>query len=417
MMYSGLHDAGTRTSVLSLQQGDVCCGEKRAKLLRLIDKTKVPQITLIENAAIDPTRIPEPGAIISGTTKTVTIDDIIAAEGEKIPNASDSQKVFKTAFIFITQPGTFTGTETAGIETLRSAWAGRFAGLTGGKASIADVTPSISISISSPASGATINKPFVTVTGAVINSTGNETGVTVNGIAATLYGNQFIADKVTLAEGSNTITVTATDTAGTTTSSSITVAANTTGNYITLTANIESGISPLETVLRIDGLSSSATPTIGSSGPAAADFSNCTSFDDCRVKMTVEGVYYFTATGTGTDGNSYQDTITITVMNKTQLDALLKAKWEGMKTTLRANDINGALNYLGSGIRTKFNRIFGLIGADLPMIVEQLPDVNLISVRGDVAKYYLKKLESGTEYAYFIYFMRDANGFWKIENF
>ncbi len=153
-------------------------------MMGLIDRTKVPQMMLIENAAIDPTKVPEPGAVISGTTKTVTIDDIIAAEGERVPGASTSQKAFKTAFIFITQPGTFTGTEAAGIETLRNAWAGRFASLTGGKASIADVTPSISITISSPSNGATISRPFTTVKGYIINSTGNETGVTVNGIAA-----------------------------------------------------------------------------------------------------------------------------------------------------------------------------------------------------------------------------------------
>jgi HlyD family secretion protein len=33
MMHSGFHYAGTRMGVLSLQQGGVCCGEKRAKLL------------------------------------------------------------------------------------------------------------------------------------------------------------------------------------------------------------------------------------------------------------------------------------------------------------------------------------------------------------------------------------------------
>ncbi len=390
-------------------------------LMGLIDRTKVPQMMLIENAAIDPTKLPEPGALISGTTKTITIDDIIAAEGERIPNASDSQKAFKTAFILITQPGTFTGNETAGIETLRSAWAGRFAGLTGGKASIADVTPSISITINSPANGANVSKPFTTVQGYIINSAGNETGVTVNGIAATVYDSQFIADKVPLTEGSNTITVTATDAAGTTTSSSITVTASTTGNYITLTANIESGIAPLETVLRIDGLASSATPTISSTGPAPVDFSNCTSFDDCRVKMTVEGVYYLTATGTGTDGNTYQDTVPVTVLSRSQMDAMLKAKWEGMKAKLASQDVEAALGCFISDSQSKFRTTFTVLHDSLPSLASNMQNIELIYIKEFVTKYRIRRqqvIDGQNEIiTYYIYFVKDRNGLWKIDEF
>jgi hypothetical protein len=66
--------------------------------------------------------------------------------------------------------------------------------------------------------------------------------VTVNGIVTTVTGNQFIAQHVPLAEGANTITVTATDSTGSTATSALAVNATTTGNYIQMTSNIESGI-------------------------------------------------------------------------------------------------------------------------------------------------------------------------------
>jgi glucodextranase-like protein len=73
----------------------------------------------------------------------------------------------------------------------------------------------------------------------------------VNGIIALVYGNQFVANHVPLEEGENTITATAADTDGNTVEISITVNAETTGDYIT--ADTESGVSPVETTLSIEG--------------------------------------------------------------------------------------------------------------------------------------------------------------------
>jgi len=56
---------------------------------------------------------------------------------------------------------------------------------------------------------------------------GNEREVTVNGIVATVYGNQFVANHMPLTEGANTITVTAKDTTNKYATTSITVNANT----------------------------------------------------------------------------------------------------------------------------------------------------------------------------------------------
>jgi subtilase family serine protease/Tol biopolymer transport system component/fibronectin type 3 domain-containing protein len=102
-------------------------------LMGMIDKSKVPPMLLIENPAIDPKKMPETGTTISGTSRMVTIDDIIAAEGERVPSALDSRKSFKTAFIFVTTPGTFTGQELTGIENVRNGFVTRYSILTDGK--------------------------------------------------------------------------------------------------------------------------------------------------------------------------------------------------------------------------------------------------------------------------------------------
>ena len=64
------------------------------------------------------------------------------------------------------------------------------------------------------------------VVGDVSNTTGNETGITVNGIPAMVYGGQFVANHVPLTEGQNIITIAAVDTDRNSTSRRITVTAS-----------------------------------------------------------------------------------------------------------------------------------------------------------------------------------------------
>ena len=105
------------------------------------------------------------------------------------------------------------------------------------------------------------------------------------------------------------------------------------GNYIQLTSNIESGIAPLEVTLIIDGSFSIENSSLNVTCPVQPEIT-LISPDEYTVKFIVEGIYYITASAIGPDGNVYQDIIAITVMNKTQLDNLLKAKWERMKEPL-----------------------------------------------------------------------------------
>jgi hypothetical protein len=109
-------------------------------LMGMIDKAKIPPMLLIDSPGADPGRQPEAGVTIPGTARTVTIDDIIAAMGPREPDASASQKSFKTAFIYITQPGTFNPDAIYQIENIRNGFVTRHSILTDGQ-SIVEVAP------------------------------------------------------------------------------------------------------------------------------------------------------------------------------------------------------------------------------------------------------------------------------------
>ncbi len=280
----------------------------------------------------------------------------------------------------------------------------------------------LEITITAPSDGETVSRQDVMVEGTINNPAGGEVGVVVNGMVALVYGNQFVASHVPLQQGANTITAQATDTAGNTVTASITVNAVIPEDAIRITADIEMGISPLETILRIDGTFSFVQdPSLTYIGPGDAEVVESPTPTEYRVKMTAEGIYYFTAEAIGPDNKTYTGTVSVVVLNKAEFDAMLQEKWDDMKTALIAGDIQGALRLHHGMLRDKYEAIYKLLGNDLSTKVQQMQDIELIYAEGDRAKYRIRRdhtIEGQTvTITYYIYFSRDENGLWKIERY
>lgn len=279
------------------------------------------------------------------------------------------------------------------------------------------LAPSLNITITSPSAGEIISKPEIMVKGNIINFTGNETGVTVNGKVANVYGNQFVANNVSLVEGVNTITVAAKDTANNTATASVTVNAVTTGSYVKLSSNIESGIAPL--TANFSASASNFTPVsyqMDYEGDGVVDYTG-TTFENISHTYTTEGIFYPTITVTDNQGNSYSDTIAITVLNKTAIDALLKGKWEGMKGKLKNQDTEGALGYFVERSKEKYRQVFEALKNQMPVIIETFIEFNIIDVYGNAAEYEIVANENGVLYSYPGMLIKDENGIWKFKDF
>src|SRR3972149_523111 len=275
----------------------------------------------------------------------------------------------------------------------------------------------ITLNITSPLNGDTIYNSDVMVKGTITNTTGNETGVTVNGVIANIYGNEFITDNVSLSEGANTITVNARDTANNTVTASITVNAVTTGSYIKLTSNIESGISPLTAYFSNE--TSNLTPAsyqIDFEGDGVIDYAG-TTFESISHTYTSEGIFYPTMVVVDNLGNSYTDTTAITILTMTEMDTLLKGKWEGMKGALTTGDVEGAVRYFADNSKERYRTIFTAIQDKISNIAANMQGIQLIYLKNNIAKYRIKRSETMGEITYYIYFELDENGIWRIRQF
>lgn len=284
------------------------------------------------------------------------------------------------------------------------------------------VTPRepLRIVIDAPVAGGVTPRTDILVTGSILRATGaGEVAVLVDDEPALVNGNSFALNHVQLVAGENTITVTARDEAGNLAEATVTVTAQPEAVTMTLTPEIASGLAPLETDLQVTLPGSVAGPAhLGYTGPGAAEFLSPRQENSFHVKMTTPGFYRFTATCTDSGGQSHTDTVVVSVMDRTVLDALLKGKWSGMKEAMAQGDAVAAAAFFAPGKKEIFTEIYTLLQADLPAIAAAMRDIELIGMRNDMAEYRIHKqmIYNGQpqQVTFYLYFQRGGDGFWRI---
>jgi len=92
-----------------------------------------------------------------------------------------------------------------------------------------------------------------------------------------------------------------------------------------------------------------------------------------------------------------------------------------MKTGFSSQNISGALKYFSGAAQGKYGRILTTLSSRLPNMAANMRDIKLVSITGDVAEYIISRTETidgqPREISYYIYFIKDAKGLWKIESF
>jgi len=329
-----------------------------------------------------------------------------------------SGNFFSVGFVLLKRPGDASGAATVAIENLRTAWSGRFAEQTRGAGAINEVQPTLSLVVDSPAAGSTITGPDVTVSGVVLNSTGAETGATVNGIPAAISGNRFVVNHVPLLPGDNSLAISAADVNGLAAATTRTVTA-TSGYYLRIVPNVDSGTAPLNITFQLRGSFPIAVPTFATSGPVqvALTSDDATTFS---AVISCEGTYTVTASATGPDGQQYSDSVTFTVVSANQLQTLLQAKWDALKAGLQANDVNKVVSYLPTYLQTDYLDTLNSLGSAVAVLADYMTPIEFVGIVGGRAKFLNYRTEQlqgqPVLLAFPIYFIQE-NGIWKLSKF
>ena len=284
--------------------------------------------------------------------------------------------------------------------------------------------------ITSPSDKQTIYRHNVLVRGIIKNSTGLETGITVNGIQALQYNNQFIANHVPLVQGENTIMVKAMDAAGKTHNERVSVNADIKGQFIWATTEPEMGLAPFKGDFRIKAPTELYHCTVRESdlnrskvqqfGPSNVNFG--LGPPELRtLAISRPGLYLFEVEAKSTVTQIFTDEVAVLVCDTKQISNLLLSKWNAMKVCLAAGDVSGALEYFSRFSRADYEKIFTSLGDKLPQIAQQMEDIELIHFEDGFVKCRIWRDEiiagETRRITYKIYFSTDENGIWKIDRF
>jgi len=359
---------------------------------------------------------PASGTMVSGTI-TVMVEASDSISGVASVNLYINNQLHST----LTQPPFNFAVDTSGFVPGSYTVTARAIDRVGNQAeaSIALSVSAFRIEIISPVNGATINKSRTIVYGKMYEQTG-ETGVVVNGVLAEVQGNNF-AVIVPLQIGQNIITATATRPDGIQGQAQITINIETQEEFIRLTATPTSGILDQTGILNVtfEAEAYLVNPVSSYSWDFNGDGTPETTGTEATViaQYQFPGIYFPRVTVTDNQGNTFTETTLVSILSREEMDVLLRSKWEGMKGALSQGNITEALNYFVNDSREEYREIFELLAPQLPGLVSTMREINMVEIKGNMAEYYIKRFQRGVDISYFIYFIKDENGIWRISSF
>jgi hypothetical protein len=153
------------------------------------------------------------------------------------------------------------------------------------------------------------------------------------------------------------------------------------------------------------------------SGDGTIDFTG-TSLEGVSVTFAAPGLYFPTVRVTDTSNAVFTDSAIVQVLDIAQLDAQLRAKWDGMKNALRSGNTALAASYILASKRTSYQTVFENLTIPFSDIDQMLGNISYVSVQGLHVEYDMLRNEGvDGDVSYTILFSLDVDGVWRISSF
>lgn len=269
------------------------------------------------------------------------------------------------------------------------------------------------VQIVSPAQNVIVGGSQTAVTGVFVG--GTDSGVTVNGAQACVFGNTFTINEFPLQAGDNTLTATLADASGTIGQHAVTVTGSATPSGVTLTANEDCGLAPLAVNFDVDsgGLGIQKIE-IDFDGDGDPDFSTTDVTAAINTTYGVPGIYPATVWVLDNQGTEHAARVNIVARDEAAEDDIFQQVWSNFSTALAAGDINGALDAVKITARGFYEPVLQALVANLPEIAGDLSGIEKIRVEENFAEYAVLTVVDGQVRTFVVTFAKDNDGLWRI---
>jgi hypothetical protein len=224
---------------------------------------------------------------------------------------------------------------------------------------------------------------------------------------------------VPVASPSATLTAVATSQSGGTATHAVTVSVSDLGeNVITLRAHPATGSEPLTTSFSLLGGPVPARVELDFDGNGQVDFAG-PALDAQRFTYSSPGLYVPRVRVVDAQGAVFTASAVVQVLDQASIDARLQARWSTLRDALSRNDVPTAVALFASASRDAYqDQLSALAGAGaLAQIAADLGSITPVRVLDKAAEYELRAVQRGTPYSFYVLFVVDTDGVWRLRVF
>ena len=271
------------------------------------------------------------------------------------------------------------------------------------------------LAITAPAAGAGIPGDVTNVSGTV-QGPGN-TGITVNGVPAAVSGSQWIANHIPLAPGANTLTVIATTSGGLSATQTLNVSSVGSSSLILNATPASVGIAPLAMTFEYQFLSQAAPQII------RIDYTGSGNFVDVSdpaatlsYTYSAPGIYPVTLILIDANYVEYRAQLWVVVHAPEQMDALFQGIWGDMTAALVSGNKAAAMNKMDYTAQQNYGTAFDVLLPHMGEIVSSFSPLMRSSISASTSEYAVVRPSPVGGNLFFIYFIKDQNGVWRLDS-
>ncbi len=152
-------------------------------------------------------------------------------------------------------------------------------------------------------------------------------------------------------------------------------------------------------------------------GDGTIDFTG-TTLEGVTVTFAEPGIYFPTVRVMDTTSAVYSDSAIVQIVDDSQLDALLMAKWAAMKNALRSGDTAAAASYIVINKRVSYQTVFNNLTIPFSSIDHMLGNITYQATKGYEVEYEMLMNDGPNgNVSYMVLFTLDQDGVWRISFF